>query len=175
MASEKFRPRLDIRKPEAIKVMEGIEDRDLESTESRFDTFKFVLEDIGIHLTPNSKILEVGTGSGDFISHLRQNGLDAFGVDFRPRGETDGVVAARIEQLPFKDNEFDIVTSTAIFDKGFYIQNQTQMIKDIARVLKQGGVYLARGEEFRKPRGLLDRVKKFDGEVPIVVYQKFSH
>ena len=170
--SEKLGRGRDIRKPEALELMKGIEDCDTETNESRFATFKAVLEEAGIPLTAETKILEVGTGSGDFLKHLQDNGLNAVGVDFRPRGHTDGVAAARIEQLPFADGEFEVVTSTAIFDKGFYLQNHGQMIADIARVLKENGVYLARGEDVRVPSRILNRLKKYDGDVPIIIYRK---
>jgi ubiquinone/menaquinone biosynthesis C-methylase UbiE len=172
--SEKIGKARDIRKPEAIKVMGGIEDSDIESNEARFNTFKYVLNEAGMPLSAETKILEVGTGSGEFLAHLRSKGLNAVGMDFRPRGKTDGVAAARIENLPFSGNTFDVIASTAIFDKGFYYQNQKQMITDIARVLKENGVYIARGEDIKVPSKLLRRIAKYDGEVPIALYRKVN-
>lgn len=128
------------------------------------------LESHNIHLDVDAQVLEVGSGSGVLLDLLKKRGLSAIGVDARPRGEkSEGVVAARIEQLPFKDETFDLVLGAAVFDSHVYYQKQEEMVKEIIRVLKPGGVFytalvndldfskyfevLERGEG-RNPRGL---------------------
>lgn len=138
------------------------------------DTFLFLmnhsLESHNIHLGVDAQILEVGSGSGVLLDLLKKKGLSAIGVDARPRGGTpENVVAARIEQLPFKDETFDLVLGAAVFDSRAYHQEQEEMVKEIIRVLKPGAVFytalvndldfskffevLERGEG-RNPRGL---------------------
>ena len=50
----------------------------------------------------------------------------------------------RIEKLPFADESFDLIVSNAVFDtNSYHSQDQAEMVKEIARVLKQAGIYYA--------------------------------
>lgn len=100
---------------------------------------------IGIEFNKQSKILEVGTGTGVTLASLRQGGYDAVGVDARPRGTygKEGVAQARIEALPFQDETFDFILSTLVFDSEVYEQDTDRMTSEIVRVLKAGGIYAA--------------------------------
>jgi ubiquinone/menaquinone biosynthesis C-methylase UbiE len=121
---------------------EGVEN---ESNASLFTRdLREVLEKHNVRLTPNAKVLEIGSGNSIFLNALQKEGYDAVGVDARPRGEkVEDVVAARIEQLPFKDESFELVVALSVFDSTVYKQNQQEMIREIARVLKHGGVVYA--------------------------------
>lgn len=148
---------------------EGIENE--KDAETFVHLMNHSLENNGIHLPADAKILEVGSGSGILLNYLNKNRFSAVGVDARPRGNVlgGGVVAARIEQLPFKNRSFDLVLGAAVFDSRAYYQNQEEMVNEIIRVLKPGGVFytalvndfdfgkyfevLYRGEG-RHPRGL---------------------
>lgn len=150
-----------------------MEDQDIERNETRFAKFKSALEKANIHLLAETKVLEIGSGTTEFLNYLRNEGVDAVGVDFRPRGTTSGVVvAARIEQLPFPNESFDAITSTAVFDAGVYDQDQKAMIAEIARVHKPEGAYVSRGDEIEMRSKTLKRVAKQQGKVPIAVYKK---
>lgn len=117
------------------------------------DTLKSTLLGNGIELNQHSKILELGSGLGIFVNYLRKNGYDAVGVDARPRGEIkDSIVAARIEQLPFKNDSFDIIIANGVFDGYVYNQDQTLMVKEIGRVLKPAGIYAA-SENWKESTG----------------------
>lgn len=100
------------------------------------------LEELGVVVPFNAKILEIGSGNSVFLRYLQKLGLDAIGVDAKPRGEkAANIVRARIEQLPFPDETFGLVFSNAVFDSGVYHQDQLAMVKEVARVLKHGGIY----------------------------------
>lgn len=141
------------------------------------ETFLFLmnhsLKSHNIHLGVDSQILEVGSGSGVLLDHLKKRGLHVIGVDARPRGETlEGVVAARIEQLPFKDETFDLVLGAAVFDSGVYYQKQEEMVKEIIRVLKPGAVFytaLVNDVDFSKYFQVLERG---EGRNPRGLYKK---
>jgi SAM-dependent methyltransferase len=99
----------------------------------------------GLDITKgNQKILEIGSGDAIFINHLKNKGLDIVGIDARPRGKSDSHVLARIEYLPFRDNTFSVVVSLGtVFDDTIYNQDQDLMMREIYRVLKQDGIYIA--------------------------------
>jgi len=121
---------------------EGVQTQ--ESAEGMFYLLTTALTENKIEINSSTKILEIGSGLGVFIDYLRKNGYDATGVDARPRGKiSEGIVAARIEQLPFSNETFNIVVANGVFDSGVYNQDQVLMIKEISRVLATGGVYIA--------------------------------
>lgn len=104
------------------------------------------LKEAGIPLKKDSKILEIGSGQGILLNVLKEKGYAVVGVDAFPRAEANPPqVAARIEQLPFPDNTFDVVLGVAVFDSHVYSQEQDLMIQEIKRVLKSGGVFTGFG------------------------------
>jgi ubiquinone/menaquinone biosynthesis C-methylase UbiE len=122
----------------------GFEDSNytLEIVAINFRSFKEILEDLGVNLK-NVKVLEIGSGNAIFLDYMKKQGVDAVGVDVRPRGRKDSPqVIARIEQLPFNDESFEVVFSGSVFDSSVYIQNQEMVMEEINRVLKHGGIYV---------------------------------
>ena len=99
-----------------------------------------------VEVNERTKFLEVGSGNGDVFKVLKDNGADIVAVDARPRGEEHNMlVGARAEALPFRDGTFDIVIAHMLFDRTVYRQGwfggkQPQMMSEIARVLRSGGV-----------------------------------
>ena len=58
--------------------------------------------------------------------------------------------------MPFPDESFDVVFSSAVFDSSVYKQDQVLMLKEIKRVLKYGGIYVrtGTGTQLLPPKGL---------------------
>jgi ubiquinone/menaquinone biosynthesis C-methylase UbiE len=136
-----------------------------------FRMFQRILKEHGLDLTKNLKVLEVGSGNSVFLDFLKKQEVDVVGTDVDFRGEHESPqVVARIEQLPFKDESFDVVLSSAIFDNSVYEQDQALMIKEIVRVLKHGGFYLGNNEWRRH----VQPIKGFDliSDEPATVYKK---
>jgi ubiquinone/menaquinone biosynthesis C-methylase UbiE len=87
-------------------------------------------------------ILDLGSGEGEFMEQMRELGYNIIGVDIDPRS-SDGIVQADFENLPFKDNQFDLILSSNAFmlystnPESLYNQlNSVKRIgKDGARVL----------------------------------------
>ncbi len=99
----------------------------------------------------------MGSGNSVFLDYLKKEGVNAFGVDARPRGNKESPqVLARIEQLPFPNESFDVIFSSAVFDSTVYTQDQQLMLEEIKRVLKHGGIYVRTDTEtsLLPPKGL---------------------
>jgi SAM-dependent methyltransferase len=170
--TSQIRPSFEIRKID--NVSEVAEDHDLETVRTRFRKFKRALEQFGVSFSDRLQILEVGSGANEFLAYLHSQDINAVGVEVRPRGqEVDRLVVARVEQLPFAEATFDVVTSSLLFDRGIYQQQHRSMLSEIARVLRPQGFYLSRGDAMYVRRRDLIRVKRFGTAFPVKLYQKF--
>lgn len=151
------------------------EDNDTETLEDRLSEFERALGENQVILSRDLAILEVGCGTGVFLDYLHHYGYNAIGAEARPRGITRNVVAARIEALPFGDASFDVILSSAVFDKGAYNHSHSMMLKEMARVLRTGGTYISRGDEIQtRPKKVgLRLIKRFGDEmIPVRIYAK---
>lgn len=138
----------EVRKP-GLESMVGWEDGIISESdiEILYELLEMELQKQGVNLA-KSKVLEVGSGSGVFLNYLKGKKVDAVGVDVRPRGKKElPLVIARIEKLPFADESFDVIISNQLFDNAVYDQDQDIMMREIARILKSGGIYIGTGEE----------------------------
>jgi ubiquinone/menaquinone biosynthesis C-methylase UbiE len=97
---------------------------------------------------PGGKLLDVGCGTG-FIIHLAVGLFDEIhGVDITPammqRVKTDrGNITlhqSTAEAMPFADASFDAVSAYSFVD---HVADQGTLLREIARVLKPGGVFYA--------------------------------
>ena len=112
------------------------------------EKFLRIASTIGYPVTSdNAKILDFGCGSGTAVVEARAEGLDVFGCDFAdglgsaPRALVEGGVLRTIDLsnygIPFKDDEFDMVVSHQVLE---HVQNYDEVLLEIRRVLKAGGV-----------------------------------
>ena len=97
------------------------------------------------------KVLEIGVGVGSDHLNWARSGADLFGVDLTEKGiETtkkrlklydlnSNLQRIDAENLPFKDNYFDIVYSWGVIH---HSEDTEQVIKEISRILKPGGKFL---------------------------------
>jgi ubiquinone/menaquinone biosynthesis C-methylase UbiE len=97
------------------------------------------------------KVLEIGVGAGSDHLNWARSGADLFGVDLTDKGiQTtrkrlnlynlkSNLQKINAENLPFKDNYFDIVYSWGVIH---HSENTEKVIKEIYRVLKPGGKFL---------------------------------
>jgi ubiquinone/menaquinone biosynthesis C-methylase UbiE len=103
-----------------------------------------------INLEPGLKYLDVGTGNGAAPIYMAQKyGLHVTGVDIDPEqikiaeSNSIGIPYARFlivesVQLPFEDNEFDIVSA---FKVTHHIPNWQDALAEMLRVLKPRGYF----------------------------------
>lgn len=93
---------------------------------------------------PGARLLDVACGEGALLRHALGRGLDACGVDFsatalqraRLAAPTAPLALANGEQLPFADQEFDVVTCLGSLE---HYLDPWRGASEIARVLRPGG------------------------------------
>jgi SAM-dependent methyltransferase len=88
------------------------------------------------------RILDVGCGIGTYVKRFRRLTPDAFGIDvsvsrLREAGRSvPNLVAAKGEQLPFRDETFDVLVFNEVIE---HVDNDRQTLTDALRVLQDGG------------------------------------
>src|SRR5215475_10495446 len=89
------------------------------------------------------KILDLSSGSGDTSRMLANLGYQVVATDYGPPPPMNGVArVAGVDLnafLPFQSASFDAVDLVEVIE---HIENQAQLIREIARVLKPDGVVL---------------------------------
>lgn len=158
-----------------IKDIPGYEDivkSEVSATEL-WNEVEIELSKVGYNLGVETKILEVGSGNGTLLKVLLNRGLDVIGMDAKPRADMSlPMVQARIERLPFKDSQFDMVCASAVFDGGIYDHHQKDMIVEIARVLKSGGMYVSLDNSIRTEMGAFNQILKEKGSNHLSLFVK---
>ncbi|MFL5659347.1 MAG: methyltransferase domain-containing protein, partial [Ktedonobacteraceae bacterium] len=115
-----------------------------------------ILYELGTSINADSQILDFGCGEGKLVHQFRKRGLSAFGVDIENHYghvqsicREEGIAKADEEvfhsmemdtfKIPFEDNTFDLVVSFYVFE---HVQNWSESLAEIKRVLKAGGTSL---------------------------------
>jgi 2-polyprenyl-6-hydroxyphenyl methylase / 3-demethylubiquinone-9 3-methyltransferase len=111
---------------------------------------RILLEELGIDLH-GKKTLDVGCGGGLLAEELARLGCDVTGIDpseqsvavARAHARQEGLAIdyrlAAGEHIPLPDGTFDIVYCCDVLE---HVQDLRQVIAEISRVLKPGGVFL---------------------------------
>ena len=110
---------------------------------------------------PNERLLDLGCGTGYSCAWLRDrfDFGEAFGVDVSPHAAgfwhargLDTVALATADSLPFRENEFDLVTC---FDVIYQLNDEraSAAVSEMHRVLKPGGLLFIREPAYQWMRG----------------------
>ncbi|MGL4375013.1 MAG: class I SAM-dependent methyltransferase [Microcoleaceae cyanobacterium] len=102
----------------------------------------------GLTLTPQTQILDLCCGSGQATQLLVKYSQNVTGLDASPlslqRAETAvpnaKYIEAFAESMPFGDNEFDVVHTSAAMHEMTPMQLR-QIFQEVYRVLKPGGIF----------------------------------
>ena len=106
-----------------------------EDSKRLFVTFKRLLSFIKLnHMNSSSKLLDLGSGNGSFVNVCNENGFNAVGLD----GSKDNIDFEK-DQLKFDNDTFDIITLVSVIE---HINNPSNILKEIFRVLKKGGIVI---------------------------------
>lgn len=97
-----------------------------------------------IKLQPKDKLLDIGCGTGFFISLASKSGAEIIGFDAteqfieeaKRRNPSSQFLIGEMEELPFADNTFDVVTG---FNSFQYAANVKNALTEAKRVLKDKG------------------------------------
>lgn len=110
-------------------------------------TRKLMTSLIQNHLTPESKILDTGCGTGGTLVFLKDRGYkNIYGIDnsryaiqLCRKRKIENVKLGNINKIPYKNNVFDaVICMDVLYHKGV---NPGKAVKEIYRVLKIGGIY----------------------------------
>lgn len=106
--------------------------------------------------TKEMKILDAGCGEGRNAVYFIQKGYQIYGVDqnevavqycrflsknLNPEFDAHRFQVGRLEEIPFHAGAFDAVICSAVLHFAAGVDNFWQMIREIHRILKPGGVF----------------------------------
>jgi len=107
----------------------------------------------------NQSILDAGCGSGRNLIYFLRNGYEVFAVDENPHAveqvrllanalnpnlSNDNFQVSAVENMPFSDERFDAVISSAVLHFAENEMHFYRMLEEMWRVLKSGGLFFAR-------------------------------
>ena len=106
-----------------------------------------IAKEFGFELKPESLIMDFGCGNGKSVKEFYECGYQSFGCDIKSDSEENvnlnKVIIRTIDLnpyvLPFDDNTFDFIFSYQVFE---HVQNYSETISELARVLKPNGFCL---------------------------------
>ncbi len=105
------------------------------------------------------KILDAGCGGGRNIVYFLRTGCQVFGIDKSPQAITrvrllaetlapnlpsENFQVSGVEELPFPENSFDVVISSAVLHFAENERHFREMLAEMWRVLKPDGLFFAR-------------------------------
>jgi SAM-dependent methyltransferase len=107
----------------------------------------------------NQSIIDAGCGSGRNLIYFLRNGYEVFAVDENPHAveqvrllanalapnlSNDNFQVSAVEKMSFPDERFDAIISSAVLHFAENEMHFYQMLEEMWRVLKSGGLFFAR-------------------------------
>jgi SAM-dependent methyltransferase len=92
----------------------------------------------------SGKLLDIGCGTGHFISQMRLGGYEVYGIEtsenaknFIPDSLKNRIYDRNLEECGFQENSFDIIT---IFQSLEHAHNLNRLLKEAKKILKPDGI-----------------------------------
>ena len=110
-------------------------------------------------IVPGMKLLDAGCGGGRNLTYFFRTGFDVSGVDrsaaaiaeiqklaamLAPHLPPDNFRLEPVEKMSFDDSTFDVVLSSAVLHFARDESHWREMVREMWRVLKPGGIFFAR-------------------------------
>ncbi len=138
--------------------------------EYRRKVWKILCEDVfQQHVKPNSKVLDVGSGYGEFITNI--DAEEKYAIDLNPDGQkylTEEINFLNQDcssKWPIDDNKIDVVFSSNFLEHLFEKEQVEETLKEAFRCLKPNGKIILIGPNIRF---LADKYWDFwDHHIPI--------
>jgi ubiquinone/menaquinone biosynthesis C-methylase UbiE len=119
------------------------------------------------------RILDLGCGTGMLLAELSAQGRFLVGVDVslkmlrvaRGRAKGAALVQADADFLPFADGSFEAVVSVTLLQN---MPDPAGTVREVARVLKPGGVAILTSLKHKHSKGELERWVREAGMEPVV-------
>lgn len=127
-----------------------------------------------------SKILEIGGGTGYQAKCFFENGFQIESIDVENNNNKDNMIFPITtydgEKIPFPDNYFDIVYSSNVLE---HIRNLNGLSKEIQRVLKENGksIHLMPSTSWRFWTNLahyVELIQRLNEQIPRLIPYDFS-
>ena len=106
------------------------------------------------HLTPDSRVMDLGCGRGGVVELFWRNVKLATGLDpdvsslAEHRAHNMPVVRGRGEQLPFAGESFDLVVCIWVLE---HLRSPEAVLREVRRVLRPGGHFVFLTPNLRNP------------------------
>lgn len=126
------------------------------------DLYREITTKIAAHLNPNSKVVEIGCGTGLVTFDLapRANSIKALDISEKmiaiAQSKSDASAYDNIEFmlgdayfLPFEDSSFDVALCCYLFD---IIEQPETVLREVHRVLNQSGILISVTDCYRGTR-----------------------
>lgn len=100
------------------------------------------------HVQSESMVLDFGCGTGNISQFINNMGMNAVGVDIAYdllalHNGTANLLCYDGETIPFKDHSYDVAVSYVVLNHLLIDDYLLTVLKEIYRVLKPGGIYVA--------------------------------
>lgn len=110
-------------------------------------------------ITPEMKLLDAGCGGGRNLTYFLRTGFDVSGVDqsaaaiteiqslaaeLAPNLPAGNFRVEPVEKMSFADSTFDVVLSSAVLHFARDENHWREMVREMWRVLRPGGIFFAR-------------------------------
>ena len=105
------------------------------------------------NLNPDMSLLDVGCGQGEMLEAFKTAGLEVKGLDLAPSAldREDSIEISQCdvtcETYPYGDGLFDAVFAKSVIE---HVVDPTNMLAEMKRVLKPGGVLILLTPDFSK-------------------------
>ncbi len=113
----------------------------------------------------NNIVLDAGCGAGNKTYYFSQFGKEIHGIDISQKDIEEAkdrfnaknlfFKVASVEQIPFRDNTFDVVCSCWVIE---HLENPKKFIDEAFRVLKPGGIFILWAPNVKSIIGFLTKI-----------------